>query len=193
MAANYKILGAIAHRLQAHIVQVDTDGEYNTYTVDNTDGHFLVPGQLVTIPSGTIDPELAGDYIVITTPDISTFTTFTGTLTTITPPYTDTVSEDFTTNEAPLYTVPSGTSTVVSSISICNTGAGIETFKIRIQKAFSTNLFADKADYLYYDLPLKSGDTFIATIGATLSASDIIYVSSSSRQVQFMAFGSEIY
>jgi len=193
MAANYKILGAIAHRLQAHIVTADTDGTYNTYTVDNTDGHFLVPGQIVTIPSGSIDPELAGDYIVVSTPDIFTFTTFTGTLTTITPPYTSVVSDNFTTNEAPLYTVPSGTSTVVSSITVCNTGTGIETFKIRIQKSLSTNLFADKADYLYYDLPLKSGDTFIATIGATLSQSDIVYVSSSSRLVQFMAFGSEIY
>lgn len=193
MAANYKILGAIAHRLQAHINSVSTDGAYNTYIVDNADGHFLVPGQLVTIPSGTIDPELSGDYIVITTPDIQTFTTFTGTLTTITPPYTSGVNEYFTTNEAPLYTVPSGVSAVISSISICNTGTGIETFKIRIQRSFSTNLFADKADYLYYDLPIKSGDTFIATIGATLSSADIVYVSSSSRQVQFMAFGSEIY
>jgi hypothetical protein len=193
MAANYKILGAIAHRLQAHINSVSTDGTYNTYVSDNGDGHFLVPGQLVTIPSGTIDPELAGDYIVLTTPDIQTFTTFTGTLTTITPPYSAGANEYFTTNEAPLYTVPSGTSTVVSSITVCNTGTGIETFKIRIQKSFSTNLFADKADYLYYNLPLKSGDTFIATIGATLSQSDIVYVSSSNRAVQFMAFGSEIY
>lgn len=193
MATNYKILGQVAHRLQAHIVTADTDGEYNTYTVDNTDGHFLVPGQIVTIPSGSIDPELSGDYIVLTTPDIFTFTTFTGTLTTITPPYTSAVSDNFTTNEAPLYIVPSGTSAVISSISVCNTGTGIETFKIRIQKSFSTNLFADKADYLYYNLPIKSGDTFIATIGATLSQSDVVYVSSGSGAVQFIAFGSEIY
>lgn len=193
MAANYKILGQAAHRLQAHIVTADTDGFYNTYTVDNTDGHFLVPGQIINIPTGSIDPELCGDYVVTTTADIFTFTTFTGTLTTITPPYTSVVSQNFTTNEIPLYTVPAGTSTVISSITVCNTGTGIETFKIRIQKSLPISLFANKADYLYYDLPIKSGDTFIATIGATLSQSDIIYVSSSSGAVQFMAFGSEIY
>jgi hypothetical protein len=193
MAANYKILGAIAHRLQAHIALVSTDGIYNTYTVDNVDGHFLVPGQRVTIPSGTILPEIAGDYIVVDTPSILIFRTFTGTLTTITPPYSAGVNDNFTTIEAPLYAVPAGASTVVSSITVCNTGTGTETFKIRIQKSFQTNLFANKADYLYYNLPLKVGDTFIATIGATLSQSDIVYVSSSSRAVQFMAFGSEIY
>lgn len=88
-----------------------------------------------------------------------------------------------------LYTVPAATSTVVSSIVICNQSGAQITFRISIQIAAA----ADNAkQYLYYDLPLLGNDTFIATIGVTLATTDVIKVYANGTSVSFSAFGVEV-
>jgi len=89
-----------------------------------------------------------------------------------------------------LYTVPTATSSVVSSIVACNIGLIDITFRIAIiQGDIST--VANK-DYIYYDLGISSKDTFIATTGFTLSAGDTIMVRSNHADIVFSVFGSEI-
>lgn len=93
------------------------------------------------------------------------------------------------TTETDLYTVPAATSTVCSSISICNRGTTQTTFRVSISQggAATTN-----KDYLYYDVTLAGNDTFIATIGVTLATTDKIRVYSGNASLSFQLFGTEI-
>ena len=93
------------------------------------------------------------------------------------------------TTETDLYTVPSATSTVCSSISICNRGATQTTFRITISAAGAAT---SNKDYLYYDVILAGNDTFIATIGITLATTDKIRIYSGNSSLSFQVWGTEI-
>jgi hypothetical protein len=87
-----------------------------------------------------------------------------------------------------LYTVPAATSSVISSIIICNQAAADATFRISVQVAAA----ADNAkQYLYYDTTVEANDTFIATIGMTLATTDVVKVYASTGTLSFSAFGTE--
>jgi hypothetical protein len=88
-----------------------------------------------------------------------------------------------------LYTVPSATSTVCSSLSICNRGATQTTFRISISAAGAAT---SNKDYLYYDVILAGNDTFIATIGVTLATTDKIRIYSGNSSLSFQVWGTEI-
>jgi len=93
------------------------------------------------------------------------------------------------TTETALYTVPAATSAVASSVIVCNRSAVLSTFRISIAIAGATT--APK-DYIYYDLPIGANDTFIATIGVTLAATDEVRVYSSNTNLSFSLYGSQI-
>jgi len=93
------------------------------------------------------------------------------------------------TTETVLYTVPAATSTVCSSLSICNRGATQTTFRISISQAGAAT--ANK-DYLYYDVTLAGNDTLIATIGVTLATTDVIRVYSGNSNLSFQVWGTQI-
>ena len=97
--------------------------------------------------------------------------------------------EEPASTSATLYTVPASTDTVVSTINACNTGTTSATISIAIRVAGAT--LADK-QYLVKDLPLASKSSFTYTAGITLDATDVITVVSSTNDVAFSAFGSEI-
>jgi hypothetical protein len=88
-----------------------------------------------------------------------------------------------------LYTVPSSTSAIGSSIIIANRGTSVATFRVSISVngAATTN-----KDYIYYDLPIGANDTFIATIGITLATTDVVRVYASNTNLSFSLYGSEI-
>jgi hypothetical protein len=88
-----------------------------------------------------------------------------------------------------LYTVPAATSTVISTVSICNQAATASSFSITVQPAGASIL---AKHYLNYNTPLPANDTITLTIGITLAATDIISVYAGSSTVSFSAFGSEI-
>ena len=91
--------------------------------------------------------------------------------------------------EATLYTVPSSTETIVSSIVICNINANAETFTIRVAVDNGTD---NNKQLIAKDTPIAANDTIIMTLGLTIDASDTIQVASSDTNVVFNAFGSEI-
>lgn len=97
------------------------------------------------------------------------------------------VSPAATTNTT-LYTVPSGTDTVVSSIVVCNRGAAETYFRVAVRPAGVT---IDDKHYIYYDVIVASGDTFTATIGMTLSATDVVTVYATDATLSFNLFGQE--
>jgi hypothetical protein len=93
------------------------------------------------------------------------------------------------TTETTLYTVPAATSTVCSSVSICNRGGTQSTFRVSISQGGGAT--ANK-DYLYYDVTLAGNDTFVATIGVTLATTDEVRVYSGNASLSFQLFGTEI-
>jgi glucose-6-phosphate dehydrogenase assembly protein OpcA len=88
-----------------------------------------------------------------------------------------------------LYTVPASTSTVVSTISICNQASSAASYRIAVRPSGAT-LAAQH--YLAYDIALAANDTTALTLGITLATTDVVTVYASSATLSFSAFGSEI-
>lgn len=88
-----------------------------------------------------------------------------------------------------LYTVPAATSTIVSSITICNQAATAGTYRIAIRIAGAS---LATAQYIAYDVSLPANATDTLTLGVTLAATDVITVYASSANFSFGAFGSEL-
>ena len=88
-----------------------------------------------------------------------------------------------------LYTVPSATSTVVSTIAVCNRAASAATYRIAIRIAGSA---LSNEEYIAYDSTVAANDSTMLTIGITLAATDVITVYASTADLSFNAFGSEI-
>jgi hypothetical protein len=94
------------------------------------------------------------------------------------------------TTETNLYTVPSATQAVVSSIAITNQAASSATFRIAIRPSADATTAAKH--YLVYGTTVGAADTVVLTIGVTLAAGDKIQVYGSSATLSFSAYGSEI-
>jgi len=88
-----------------------------------------------------------------------------------------------------LYTVPSATSTVVSTIVICNQTATAATFRVSVRQAGAAQT---AAMYVAYDITVGASDSTALTLGLTLAATDVITVYASTATLSFAAFGSEI-
>jgi len=88
-----------------------------------------------------------------------------------------------------LYTVPSSTSTVVSTITVANLGGTAATYRISVRPAAATQ---SNAMYIAYDVTVGANDTTTLTLGLTLATTDVITVYASSATVAFNAYGSEI-
>jgi len=88
-----------------------------------------------------------------------------------------------------LYTVPASTSTVVSTISVCNQASTAATFRIAVRPAGDT--LAAK-HYIVYGATVPASDSTMITVGLTLATTDVVTVYASSATVSFNAYGSEI-
>jgi hypothetical protein len=88
-----------------------------------------------------------------------------------------------------LYTVPSATSTVVSTISICNQANTAATFRIAIRPAGAT---LEAKHYIVYGSTVAANDSTMITVGVTLATTDVVTVYASSATLSFNLFGSEI-
>jgi len=93
------------------------------------------------------------------------------------------------TTEDDLYTVPALSEAVISTVLVCNRAATADTFRISVAVTGGTT--ATK-DYLYYDVVIPANDTFAATIGITLEATDELKVYAGTANLSFSAFGSEV-
>jgi hypothetical protein len=87
------------------------------------------------------------------------------------------------------YTVPSSTSAAVSSLIICNRGTGYTNVRVSVAVA---GVADNPTQYVYYDLLCDPNNTFIATVGITLSAADVVRVQSDTGQVTFQFYGTEV-
>jgi hypothetical protein len=94
------------------------------------------------------------------------------------------------TTEGTLYTVPTSTSTVVSSLVICNQAASSATFRIAVRPSADGSTTAKH--WIVYGTTVAASDSTVITMGLTLAAGDKIQVYGSSATLSFSAYGSEI-
>ena len=88
-----------------------------------------------------------------------------------------------------LYTTPTSTSAVISSIVICNQTASELTVRIGLTTTAGT---PTSAQFLVFDAVVAGNDTVSLTLGVTMDASKFLRVSSSANTCSFSAFVSEI-
>lgn len=88
-----------------------------------------------------------------------------------------------------IYTVPGATSTILSSIVVCNQSGSSKTFRISVAVAGAGD---DPKHYLYYDTSINANDTLTATLGITLAASTVVRVYASTTDLSFSLFGVEM-
>ena len=87
-----------------------------------------------------------------------------------------------------IYTVPALTTTVVSSIVVCNLTSTDALFRIAVAVAGAAN---EDKQYIYDDVTVPGNDTFVATVGLTLGAGDVVRVYDTSDRLAFSLFGTE--
>ena len=91
---------------------------------------------------------------------------------------------------ADLYTVPSATEAIISTINVVNTHASTaDVIRIAVRPNGAT---LANEHYIIYSLSLAAGSTFTYTGGVTADATDVITVYSTNGTSSFGAFGSEI-
>lgn len=95
------------------------------------------------------------------------------------------------TTEQELYTVPSASSAVVSTIVVANRATSARTYRIAVKPTSGTTL-ADQ-HYIAYDVAIAANDSVALTLGITLAAGNSIRVyASAASSLTFTAFGSEL-
>jgi hypothetical protein len=93
------------------------------------------------------------------------------------------------TTNTDVYTVGSGKSAVVSTITIANRAAVSGTYRIAVRPAGAT---IANQHYIAYDVVIAANDTTALTLGVTLAATDVVTVYCSSANFSVSLFGSEI-
>jgi hypothetical protein len=88
-----------------------------------------------------------------------------------------------------VYTVGSGKSAVVSTITVCNRAASAATYRIAIRPLGAT---LANQHYVAFDATVPANDTISLTIGVTLAATDVVTVFASTANLSINLFGAEI-
>lgn len=88
-----------------------------------------------------------------------------------------------------LYTAPSATQAVVSTVTICNRSATATTYRLSIAIAGAADA---TSQYVVYDATIAGNDTVALTQGWTLGATDVIRCYAGAATLTFVAFGVEL-
>jgi glucose-6-phosphate dehydrogenase assembly protein OpcA len=93
------------------------------------------------------------------------------------------------TTDTTLYTVPSSTEAVISTLIVANRAATAATFRIAIRPNGAT---LANEHYIAFDVAVGAADSTTLTLGLTLDAADVITVRASTADLTFSVYGSEI-
>jgi len=88
-----------------------------------------------------------------------------------------------------VYTVPSATQAVISTITVTNRANTAATYRIALRPNGDT---VANQHYIAYDATVPANDTIALSLGLTIGAADIVTVYASSANLSFGIFGSEI-
>jgi hypothetical protein len=89
-----------------------------------------------------------------------------------------------------VYTVPSSTEAVVSTIFICNRGATAATYSISVRPTAATTEAIQH--FIVSGVTIPGNDTVTITAGIALSADNTIKFTTASSNLSISAFGTEI-
>jgi hypothetical protein len=87
-----------------------------------------------------------------------------------------------------LYTVPSATSAVCSTLSVANLSTST-TFRVAVRPAGAT---LANQHYIVYDNYVNQNDTVFLTLGFALATTDVVTVYAGTANLAFSLFGTEI-
>lgn len=88
-----------------------------------------------------------------------------------------------------LYTVPSSTEAVISTIVVCNRDAATATYRVAVRPDGAT---LENKHYIAYNVTVGASDSTTITLGITVNAGDVIEVYASTANLSFNAFGTEL-
>lgn len=91
-----------------------------------------------------------------------------------------------------LYAVPASTSTVLSTISICNTASNAATFRLGITGSATAASAITVAEHFVYDTSVPGNDTTMITVGVSMNSQEKLVCRANSASVAFNAWGVEI-
>lgn len=92
------------------------------------------------------------------------------------------------TTNTTIYTVPGATTSLCSTLAVCNRGSSA-TYRVAVIPSGDT---IDVDNYIVYDSAISANDSIFLTIGITINAGDFIVVYSNSASLTFSLFGTEI-
>ena len=98
-------------------------------------------------------------------------------------------SKPAATTATALYTCPSATQTVISSLVVTNQAATGGSYRIAIRPNGAS---LSGEHYIAYDVAISANSFVSLTLGLTIDASDVVTIYSSSADISFNAYGSEI-
>jgi hypothetical protein len=93
------------------------------------------------------------------------------------------------TTNANVYTVPSATEAVISTVVIANRDSSAGTFRLSVRPAGAT--LADQ-HYVAYDVPIGGNDSTTLTLGITMGPTDILTFQASTADMSVNVFGTEL-
>lgn len=93
------------------------------------------------------------------------------------------------TTNTDVYTVPSATETVISTIIVANRAGTAGTFRLAIRP---NGAAIANVHYIAYDVPVGANDSTTMTLGLTLDAADVVTAYCSSADMTINIFGTEI-
>ena len=88
-----------------------------------------------------------------------------------------------------LYTDPAATQTVITTLTVCNRGTAIGTYRISVRPNGAS---LANQHYIVFDAEIGPKTTNALTLGITVDAADVVEVYASSGDFSFNAFGSEV-
>lgn len=88
-----------------------------------------------------------------------------------------------------LYTAPSATQTVCSTLTVCNRESTSASYRVAVRPGGAT---LANEHYIVFDAVIPGNATDTISIGATLSATDVVTIYASTANFSFTLFGSEL-
>lgn len=92
------------------------------------------------------------------------------------------------TTNTDVYTVPSGKTAAVSTLTVCNRAGTQTTYRVAVRPAGAS---LANQHYVCYDAVLPANSTDLLTIGISLDQTDVVTVYSGNGSISFSVFGNE--
>jgi hypothetical protein len=93
------------------------------------------------------------------------------------------------TTDTNVYTVPSATEAVISTIVIANRAATAGSFRLAVRPNGAS---IANQHYIAYGVPIAANDSTTLTLGITMDAADVLTFYASSADMSINVFGTEI-